>query len=101
MSGGHVPVFAQALLSLLRQGLQGLPEALRFLGEALKAHRAYLFRLEVREGTWYTSQLAEWAGPEATPELQNPALQNLPVVEAGYGRWLQAFLEGRAVRAGP
>ena len=100
MDGLRAHRLAEALLLLLREGLSGLPEALRALGEGLRAHRAYLFRLEERGGTWYTSQLAEWAGPEATPQTQNPALQDLPMEEAGYGRWLAAFLEDRAI-AGP
>ncbi|GAB5602659.1 EAL domain-containing protein [Thermus sp. FJN-A] len=100
MDGVQVARIAQALLPLLRRGLEGLPEALSALGRALQAHRAYLFRLEEREGTWYTSQLAEWAGPEATPQLRNPTLQDLPMEAAGYGRWLAAFLEDRAI-AGP
>ncbi|WP_038069966.1 bifunctional diguanylate cyclase/phosphodiesterase [Thermus scotoductus] len=90
----------QALLPLLRQGIKGLPQALEQVGQALRAHRAYLFRLEERQGIWYTSQLSEWAGPDATPQIQNPELQNLPVREKGYGRWLDRFLEDRAV-AGP
>ncbi|UZX15187.1 EAL domain-containing protein [Thermus sp. PS18] len=91
---------SQALLPLLRQGIKGLPQALEQVGRALRAHRAYLFRLEERQGIWYASQLSEWAGPDTTPQIQNPELQNLPVREKGYGRWLDRFLEDRAV-AGP
>ncbi|WP_243030757.1 bifunctional diguanylate cyclase/phosphodiesterase [Thermus altitudinis] len=94
------PDLSQALLPLLRLGLEGLPQSLERTGRVLKVHRAYLFRLEERQGTWYTSQLAEWAESGTTPQLQNPLLQNLPMREAGYGRWLDLFLEGRAV-AGP
>lgn len=100
MDGLQAHRLAEALLPLLREGLSGLPEALRALGEGLRAHRAYLFRLEEREGRWYASQLAEWAGVGATPQIQNPALQDLPMEEAGYGRWLRLFREDRAV-AGP
>lgn len=92
--------FLQSLLPLLRRGLSGLGESLRLAAEALSAHRAYLFRVEEREGVWFTSQLAEWSGPDTVPQIQNPALQNLPLREAGYGRWLADFLEDRAV-AGP
>jgi len=91
---------SQALLPLLRQGIKGLPQALEQVGRALRAHRAYLFRLEERQGIWYTSQLSEWAGPDTTPQIQNPELQNLPMREKGYGRWLDRFLEDQAV-AGP
>ncbi|WP_018112090.1 bifunctional diguanylate cyclase/phosphodiesterase [Thermus igniterrae] len=90
----------RTLLPLLRDGLQGLPKALEGIGQALRADRAYLFRLEKRKGAWYTSQLCEWAGPGTTPQLENPALQNLPMREGGYGRWMAYFLKNRAV-AGP
>ena len=43
---------SQALLPLLRQGVKGLPQALEQVGRALRAHRAYLFRLEERQGIW-------------------------------------------------
>jgi diguanylate cyclase (GGDEF)-like protein len=97
MDRTRTPSRSSPVLPLLRQGLQGLPEALRALAEALQAHRAYLFRLEERDGRWYASQLAEWAGPHVTPQIQNPSLQRLPVREAGYGRWLEAFLRGEAI----
>jgi GAF domain-containing protein len=97
MDRTRTPSRSSPVLPLLRQGLQGLPEALRALAEALQAHRAYLFRLEERDGLWYASQLAEWAGPHVTPQIQNPSLQRLPMREAGYGRWLEAFLRDEAI----
>ncbi|WP_038057428.1 bifunctional diguanylate cyclase/phosphodiesterase [Thermus amyloliquefaciens] len=100
MEGTWGPILWQALLPLLRRGLEGLAESLEQAALALSAHRAYLFRLEEGQGTWYASQLAEWAGPDTTPQLQNPHLQRLPMRERGYGRWLDLFLAGRAV-AGP
>ncbi|WP_448377764.1 GAF domain-containing protein, partial [Fervidobacterium sp.] len=100
MGQTRIPPWSAPLLPLLRRGLQGLTEALEALAKGLKAHRAYLFRLEEREGRWYTSQLAEWAGPGVTPQIQNPSLQNLPMREAGYGRWLEAFLRDGAI-SGP
>jgi diguanylate cyclase (GGDEF)-like protein len=90
----------QTFLPLLRQGLSGLPKTLQALAEALKAHRSYLFRLKEQDGTWYASQVAEWAASDTAPQIQNPALQNLPLKEAGYTRWLEAFLQDRAF-AGP
>ncbi|WP_117237204.1 bifunctional diguanylate cyclase/phosphodiesterase [Thermus sediminis] len=97
MDRAQILPWSAPVLSLLRRGLSGLPEALGALAEALEAHRAYLFRLEEREGRWYTSQLAEWAGPGVTPQIQNPSLQNVPMREAGYGRWLEAFLRDQAI----
>ncbi|MDW8356755.1 EAL domain-containing protein [Thermus sp.] len=87
----------RALFPLLRQGLGGLPDSLEAVARALSAHRAYLFRLEARGGTWYASQLAEWAGEGTSPQIQNPDLQDLPMEEAGYGRWLEAFLQDQAI----
>ncbi len=97
MDRTRTPSRSSPVLPLLQHGLQGLPEALRALAEALQAHRTYLFRLEERDGRWYASQLAEWAAPHVTPQIQNPSLQRLPVREAGYGRWLEAFLRGEAI----
>lgn len=90
----------QTFLPLLRQGLSGLPETLQALAEALKTQRSYIFRLKEQDGTWYASQVAEWAASDTAPQIQNPALQNLPMKEAGYTRWLEAFLQNQAI-AGP
>ncbi len=100
MKGNWGLALSQALFPLLRRGLEGLGDALEQVALALSTHRAYLFRLEVHHGVWYASQLAEWAGPGTSPQIQNPALQNLPLREAGYGRWLERFLKDQAV-AGP
>ncbi|TFU27049.1 EAL domain-containing protein [Thermus tengchongensis] len=100
MKGNWGLALSQALFPLLRRGLEGLGDALEQVALALSTHRAYLFRLEERHGVWYASQLAEWAGPGTSPQIQNPALQNLPLREAGYGRWLERFLKDQAV-AGP
>ncbi|WP_235187199.1 diguanylate cyclase domain-containing protein [Thermus caliditerrae] len=100
MKGNWGLALSQALFPLLRRGLEGLGDALEQVALALSTHRAYLFRLEERHGVWYANQLAEWAGPGTSPQIQNPALQNLPLREAGYGRWLERFLKDQAV-AGP
>lgn len=100
MKGNWGLALSQALFPLLRRGLEGLGDALEQVALALSTHRAYLFRLEVHHGVWYANQLAEWAGPGTSPQIQNPALQNLPLREAGYGRWLERFLKDQAV-AGP
>ncbi|WP_105317670.1 bifunctional diguanylate cyclase/phosphodiesterase [Thermus tenuipuniceus] len=97
MKGTRGLALSQALLPLLRRGLEGLKDALQHVALALSTHRAYLFRLEERNGIWHASQLAEWAGPGTSPQIQNPALQNLPLQEAGYGRWLERFLKDQAV----
>ncbi|KGQ22973.2 diguanylate cyclase [Thermus filiformis] len=89
--------FLAGTLPLLRKGPEGLPAALEGLGRALEADRAYLFRLEEDKGVWYASQLAEWAAPGVSPQIHNPALQRVPLREAGYGRWLDAFLKDEAI----
>lgn len=89
--------FLAGTLPLLRKGPEGLAAALEGLGRALEADRAYLFRLEEDKGVWYASQLAEWAAPGVSPQIHNPALQRIPLREAGYGRWLDAFLKDEAI----
>ncbi|BFH75907.1 EAL domain-containing protein [Thermus thermophilus] len=77
-----------------------MPEALRGLGEALEADRAYLFRLKAEADDWYATQLAEWTAEGVAPQIANPDLKRVPMAKGGYGRWLRAFLENRAV-SGP
>lgn len=90
--------YLEAALALLEKGTGGLEEALARLGQGLGVDRAYLFRLEVQEGVWYATQLSEWAREGVEAQIHNPTLRRLPLVEAGYGRWLAHFLEGRPIQ---
>ncbi len=69
------------------------------LGTAANADRCYIFRIHPHPvlATPAMSQSAEWNSGAATPQLQNPELQNFSFQENGYGRWLPELLAGRVI----
>ncbi len=75
--------------------------ALELLGTALGVHRVYVFRNhESPSGDLLGSQTAEWTAPGVEPQIDNPELQNVPFVDAGFGRWMEMLADDRIV-AGP
>ncbi len=66
-----------------------IDSALRILGEGGIADRIYVFRNHPHDPTGVpaVSQEFEWCRPGIEPQIDNPALQNLPWIEAGYERW--------------
>ena len=77
-------------------------EILAALGAAANADRCYLFRIHPHPqlGTPALSQIAEWNSGAASPQLQNPKLQNFSFHENGYDRWLPELLAGRVISGG-
>jgi len=84
--------------SLLLSG-RGIEEAMGCLGEAAGADRVYVFALHPHPQTGETaaSQLWEWCREGVEPQLENPQLQNLPMLRSGFGRWLSELGQGRLV----
>ena len=74
-------------------------EILKELGSAANADRCYVFRLHDHPvlGTPAISQCAEWTSDSASPQMENPALQNFALEESGYGRWLRELEAGREI----
>jgi PAS domain S-box-containing protein len=74
-------------------------EILAALGTAANVERCYIFRIHPHPvlGTPAMSQAAEWNSGDATPQIQNPQLQNFSFHENGYGRWLPELLAGRVI----
>ncbi|MGC8959174.1 MAG: PAS domain S-box protein [Chloroflexia bacterium] len=69
-----------------------LPEVLACLGETAGADRVYIFEAhEDEQGRLLVSQRMEWCAPGIASQIDNPAMQNLPCVEAGFGRWVEAL----------
>lgn len=67
-----------------------LDKALKQLGTAVRANRAYYFENSLSEcGELLTSQVAEWVAPGITPTINNSDLQNISYVEVGMSRWLE------------
>ena len=76
-----------------RDELDGVLER---LGLSVRANRAYFFKKHVRssDGTILVSQIAEWVAEGISPQIDNPDLQDFPLVESGLARWL-SLLERR------
>lgn len=68
------------------------------LGEATGVSRVYIFENHTGPGEeLLTSQRYEWAAPDATPQIDNPDLQNFPYLEGGFGRWVDTMSRGEAI----
>ncbi len=75
-----------------------LPDALARLGLAACVSRCYIFENHLApDGTQLTSQRYEWAMPGISPQIENPLLQNLPYVAAGFGRWAELLAAGQPI----
>lgn len=74
-------------------------EILAAIGSAANADRCYIFRIHPHPvlDTPAMSQSAEWNSGAATPQLQNPQLQNFSFQENGYGRWYRELLAGHEI----
>ncbi|MFZ5882962.1 MAG: diguanylate cyclase [Chloroflexota bacterium] len=72
--------------------------ALEGLGKAAGASRVYVFeRYLSEEGIPLVSQRYEWVDDGISPQIQNPALQNLAWREAGFARWDDILLQGKFI----
>ncbi|MFO1448195.1 MAG: ATP-binding protein [Opitutaceae bacterium] len=72
--------------------------ALRLLGEATAVSRVYVFQSVPSDGgepLW--SQRHEWCAEGIAPQIDNPDLQNLSMVDAGFSRWVEELSAGRAI----
>jgi PAS domain S-box-containing protein len=73
-----------------------IQEILDHLGQAVMAGRAYIFENHRSEnGDRLASQRYEWVAPGLPPQIDNPALQNIPYREAGFQRWEEELSHGR------
>ncbi len=78
-----------------------LEEMLGILGRATEVSRVYLFHIHSGAGPEErASSFSEWCAPGITPQHGNPALHDIPLRAAGYGRWLDVFHQGDVI-AGP
>lgn len=74
--------------------------ALGILGEGARIDRVYIFEdhLDQATGARLTSQRFEWVAPGITPQIDDPACQNLPYAEIGVERGA-ALQRGEVVAA--
>ncbi len=70
---------------------QHLDKLLADLGKSANVSRVYVFRKHIApdDKTLLLSQVAEWCDPETSPQVDNPALQNIDLVAAGFERWMR------------
>jgi PAS domain S-box-containing protein len=65
------------------------------LGHAGEVSRVYIFENNtLDDGRLVTSQRYEWVSPEIVAQIDNPKLQQMPWVEAGFGRWVEILSRG-------
>ncbi len=77
---------------------EGVPQVLERLGTAAEVSRVYIFERHLsEEGVSLVSQRFEWAAPSVPPQIDNPNLQNLDWIEAGFSRWEEAFQNRRPI----
>ncbi len=82
---------AQKLLAVPRWR-ECCDEVLGRLGEAAGASRSYIFEFfSAADGTLLVSQRFEWVDGGVSSQIERPERQNLPVLAAGYGRWLEVL----------
>ncbi|MDI6767298.1 MAG: PAS domain S-box protein, partial [Bacteroidota bacterium] len=67
-------------------------DTLRLLCKATDASRVYIFKFHHSgDGKLLTSQTHESVKEGITPQVDNPELQNLDLISAGYNRWVKTF----------
>lgn len=77
---------------------QSCNQLLQELGRATGVSRVYIFETHYDDNDLLLfSQRFEWVAQGIEPQINNPELQNLPMLEAGYGRWLNLLSRGRLV----
>jgi len=90
----------EAIASSAEEVLKGMPPSQLFprllerLGRAADVSRVYIFDREDKGEEILVSQRYEWVAEGITPQIDNPELQNFPMFESGFGRWLEAFSHG-------
>ncbi len=76
-----------------------IQDILAILGVATEVDRVYLFKKDESqsEDDVYVSQLYEWVAADVIPQIDNPALQHMPLRENGFGRWLDQLSQNEAL----
>ena len=75
-----------------------IPAVLARLGEATGVSRVYIFENHPGpDGDLLTSQRYEWAAPDATPQIDNPDLQNFSYTKWEFQRWVERMSRGEAI----
>lgn len=68
--------------------------------EASKSSRIYIFRNFLdANNVLCTQQIYEVCAPNVKPEIDNPDLQAVPFLEAGFGRWADELSQNKIINA--
>ncbi|HSM36211.1 MAG TPA: ATP-binding protein [Longimicrobiales bacterium] len=69
------------------------------LGEAAGVSRAYIFKHGSNESGSVVTRRAEWVGAGVQPQIDNPALQDLSLRDAGLAMWEEGLARGEIMQA--
>ena len=72
-------------------------KVLKNLGRATGASRVYIFENAIIDKTLVTSQKLEWTNKKTKPQIDNPDLQNLPLVKSGFKRWVDVLKNDKPI----
>ena len=68
------------------------------LGKITSVSRAYIFEIHTdKNDVVYANQKFEWTNTDISVEINNTELQNIPLIKAGYKRWLDQLSNGQIV----
>lgn len=75
-----------------------ISRALARVGSASDVDRTYVFEVtKLPDGSHVASHRFEWVREGIEPQLHNPELQDVPLQEAGYGRWIRLLSDYQPV----
>lgn len=76
-----------------------IQEILGSLGKATEVDRVYVFQVirYLDKNEVLVSQLYEWVADGISPQIDNPALRDLPLQASGFGRWVEVLQRGEAL----
>lgn len=89
---------ATRLLLTIRNYEESIQSSLAILGEATRVDRVYVFRHHFHPITQIplVSQSWEWVNQGVSTQINNPELQDLPMLEI-YPRWYRTLSAGRSI----
>jgi diguanylate cyclase (GGDEF)-like protein/PAS domain S-box-containing protein len=77
---------------------RNIPGVLEKIGQAANVSRIYVFMNYSDENDIiYSSQCYEWAAPGVTAQINNPDLQHVNLLEAGFARWQEKLSGGNSI----
>ncbi|RMG55595.1 MAG: response regulator [Bacteroidetes bacterium] len=90
---------AAAILLTERDADKAISAALAIVGKATKVDRVYIFQNVALPGNPIrVSQRYEWVREHVSVQIDNPELQDIPLVEAGLPRWEEVFLKRGVIK---